>query len=117
PLAAGQGDRSRADRGERLDNAAVDAAVDDAEALVVLLGNLPLAGHLVGRGGEDGDPHLLHPAAGHRVQQLGNAVGHLTDKDKSRPGPRSDRALTFHHWKLLAELPASDSRSRSGIWA
>src|SRR3989304_4398616 len=43
------------DRGERLDPAAMPPAVDDAVALVVLIGDLPLAGHLLRGGGENHD--------------------------------------------------------------
>src|SRR5215472_1333571 len=66
----------RTDRRQRLHNPAVDAAVYDSEALVVLLAHDPLASDLVWARLEDGDAHLLDPAAGHSVDVLGEVLDH-----------------------------------------
>src|SRR5579859_2996886 len=68
-LPARMGDDGGADRRQRLDDAGVHAAVDDAVTLVVLVADVDLAGHLVGAGGEDADAGLFDPAAGEVVDE------------------------------------------------
>jgi len=71
PLSPGVGDQGGPDRGQRLHHAGVNAAVHDPVALVMLLGDLPLAADLLGGGVEDPDAHLLDPAAGQVVYIAG----------------------------------------------
>src|ERR1700736_5552706 len=59
----------------------------DPISLVVLVGYIPLAGHLVGSGLEDLDSHLPDPAAGQVVHVFGRVLRRHIHRRKLSPNP------------------------------
>jgi hypothetical protein len=90
---------------------AVPASMDDAVALVGALADVDRRDHPLGRRLHESQPHLLDPAGGSGIDHR-HEVGCHRARKLAEEMRRADR-FPDRPFRLLAELPASDSGSQS----